>query len=50
MDASRVADLSRELAGKFYFSEELMRLAVRDARSFNVIHLGRFHKIDVFVP
>lgn len=37
------------LEGRYYVGREAAAEAVRDRRSFNVIHLGTMYKIDVFV-
>jgi hypothetical protein len=57
MDADLVADLrmenaeplARALADAFYVDAEMIRDAVRQQRSFNVIHLDTAFKVDVFV-
>jgi len=57
MDADLVADLrtedaeplARALANAFYVDAEMIRDAVRQTRSFNVIHLATAFKVDVFV-
>ncbi len=57
MDADLVADLrvehaealARALADAFYVDAEMIRDAVRQQRSFNVIHLETAFKVDVFV-
>lgn len=41
--------LFQALKGDFYVDEEAIDEAVREARVFNVIHLKRYQKIDVFV-
>jgi hypothetical protein len=57
MDADLVADLRIEqvaplaqaLGDAFYADEEMMRNAVRQHSSFNLIHLETMFKVDVFV-
>lgn len=56
-DADLIADLRpahafglvRALEGGYYISEERVREAIRDRRSFNLIHLATAFKIDLFV-
>jgi hypothetical protein len=58
MDADIVADLRPEhveplvqaLSDAFYVDPEMMRDAIRQQGSFNVIHLDTAFKVDVFVP
>jgi hypothetical protein len=49
LDGDRVELLVSELRPSFYVDLESVRDAVREARAFNVIHLGRYQKIDLFV-
>jgi len=57
LDVDLVADLQTQhveplvalLADAYYVSEPLVRTAVRDRRSFNLIHLTSMFKVDVFV-
>jgi len=57
MDADLVADLRREdvapfvqaLGELFYANAEMMREAIGQHRSFNLIHLDSMFKVDVFV-
>jgi hypothetical protein len=57
MDADLVADLrmenaeplARALASAFYVDAEMIRDAIRQQRSFNVIHLETAFKVDIFV-
>jgi hypothetical protein len=57
MDADIVADLRLEqvtplaaaLGDAFYADAEMMRDAIRQHTSFNLIHLGTLFKVDVFV-
>jgi len=57
MDADLVADLRQEdlapfvqaLGGLFYANAEMMREAIGQHRSFNLIHLESMFKVDVFV-
>ena len=44
-----IAPLIAELGSAFYADDQAMRKAVRQARSFNLIHLGSMFKVDVFV-
>ncbi len=44
-----VPGLIRALQGSFYFDEAVIRQAVRERTSFNVVHLGTLLKADVFV-
>jgi hypothetical protein len=46
---THVAELFRALEPSFYVDQAAMREAVRRSRAFNVIHLGRHVKIDLFV-
>jgi hypothetical protein len=57
MDADMVADLRLEhaeplaqaLGSAFYAEPEMMRNAIRQHRSFNLIHLDTMFKVDVFI-
>jgi len=49
LDASKVDQLARQLAGAYYVPVEQMHTAAVDRRSFNLIHLATMFKIDVFV-
>lgn len=57
LDVDVVAELRPEHVGSFaqrlgeayYLSQEAIRLAVRERRAFNVIHLATVFKLDVFV-
>jgi hypothetical protein len=57
MDADLVADLRQEdvapffqaLGGLFYANAEMMREAIGQHRSFNLIHLDSMFRVDVFV-
>jgi hypothetical protein len=57
MDADLVADLRLEqagplaqaLGGAFYAEPQMMRNAIRQRSSFNLIHLDTMFKVDVFV-
>jgi hypothetical protein len=49
MHEGDVEAFAAELRGSFYLDEDAMREAVRQRRSFNVIHLGSYFKADVFV-
>jgi hypothetical protein len=44
-----IAPLIAELGSAFYADDQAMRKAVRQARSFNLIHLASMFKVDVFV-
>ncbi len=44
-----VEPLVKLLQDEFYVDDATMRKAVRDRRSFNVIHLATMFKVDVFV-
>jgi len=56
-DADLIADLRpahafglvRALEGEYYISEERVVEAIRNRRSFNLVHLGTAFKIDLFV-
>lgn len=45
----RIDPLVAALAPEFYVDRESVREAVERRRSFNVVHLGLYQKIDVFV-
>ena len=57
MDTDIVADLHDEhvdafvdaLKSTFYVDDEMIREAIRAHRSFNIIHLESFFKVDIFV-
>jgi hypothetical protein len=57
MDTDIVADLHDEhveafvkaLKSNFYVDDEMIRDAIRAHRSFNIIHLESFFKVDIFV-
>ena len=49
LPAARVEELFDALKEHFYVDESEMRGAVREARSFNAIHLKRYDKLDLFV-
>jgi hypothetical protein len=44
----QVDELAVELRQDFYADREMMKEAFRRGRSFNLIHLGSTHKIDIF--
>lgn len=46
---ARVPELFGALKGSFYVDESEMTRAVRSARAFNILHLARFEKLDLFV-
>ncbi|MHC4847144.1 MAG: hypothetical protein ACYTEG_01680 [Planctomycetota bacterium] len=58
MDVDLVADLRDEhvdrlvatLAGSYYVDAEMIREALRDRSSFNLIHNDSMFKVDVFIP
>jgi hypothetical protein len=58
MDTDLVADLrpeharplARALSADFYVDAEMIRGAIRQRSSFNVIHLKTMFKVDVFIP
>jgi len=57
MDSDIVADFREEhitpfveaLKSTFYIDDEMIRDAIRAHRSFNIIHLKTFFKVDIFV-
>lgn len=57
MDSDIVADFRREhitpfveaLKSTFYIDEEMIRGAIEAHRSFNIIHLQTFFKVDIFI-
>jgi len=57
MDSDIVADFREEhitpfveaLKSTFYIDDEMIRDAIRAHRSFNIIHLQTFFKVDIFV-
>ncbi len=57
LDADLVADLkpahgailARSLRDTYYLSEERIRSAIRQRKSFNLIHLATMFKVDIFV-
>lgn len=49
LPAGRIPELHAALRDRFYVDEGSMRSAVQDKRAFNVIHLGLYQKIDLFV-
>jgi len=49
LDATHVESLAAALASSYYVPVEHMRIAVRERRSFNLIHFATMFKIDVFV-
>ena len=46
---TRIQDLFQALAGAFYVDQDALRAAVEAESSFNVIHLGLYQKVDLFV-
>jgi hypothetical protein len=49
LSAQRIPELHAALRDRFYVDEGSMRTAVQDRRAFNVIHLGLYQKVDLFV-
>jgi hypothetical protein len=49
LPAHQVEPLVRRLTSEFYVDREVVHEAVRDRRSFNVIHLATGFKVDVFI-
>lgn len=49
LPAGRSDELVAALGDAFYVDRDSVREAVRDARAFNVIHLRRYQKVDLFV-
>ena len=45
-----VAELVRSLEAEYFADAEMIRAALRDRSSFNLIHLPTMLKVDVFVP
>jgi hypothetical protein len=45
-----VQPLVEKLKAEFYVDDLMMRRAISEGRSFNVIHLKAIFKIDVFIP
>lgn len=45
-----VQPLADKLRAEFYVDDLMMRRAISDSRSFNVIHLKAIFKIDIFIP
>jgi hypothetical protein len=46
-----VQSLAEKLKGEFYVDDlMMMRRAISDGRSFNIIHLKAVFKIDIFIP
>jgi len=50
LQPAHVAPFSAALKDDFYVDEEMIRKALRNRRSFNVIHTGTFFKVDVYLP
>jgi hypothetical protein len=50
LQSAHVAPFSAALKDDFYVDEEMIRKALRNRRSFNVIHTGTFFKVDVYFP
>jgi hypothetical protein len=49
MEIGDVSTLVEALRGDFYLDEDAIRHAVEQRSSFNVVHLGSYFKVDVFV-
>lgn len=49
LEPDQAAALFQALSDRFHLSLEDVRDAIRDARAFNLIHLGIYQKLDVFV-
>jgi hypothetical protein len=49
MGIGDVTELIEALRGEFYLDADAIRHAVEQQSSFNVIHLGSYFKVDVFV-
>jgi len=49
LPAERIPELHAALRERFYVDEGSMRSAVQEHRAFNVIHLGLYQKVDLFV-
>lgn len=49
LESDRIEPLVAALKPSFYVDIESVRDALREARAFNVIHMGRYQKIDLFV-
>ena len=45
-----VQTLAENLKAEFYVDDLMMRRAISDGRSFNIIHLKAIFKIDIFIP
>jgi hypothetical protein len=45
-----VDPLAEKLRGEFYVDDLMMRRAISEGRSFNIIHLQVVFKIDIFIP
>jgi len=46
----QVQALAEKLKAEFYVDDLMMRRAISDGGSFNIIHLRAIFKIDIFVP
>jgi len=47
---SQVDEFVRVLKGEFYIDGEMMRKAIEDNSTFNIIHLDTMIKVDFFIP
>ena len=50
VETRHVDSLVEILKNEFYIDDEMIRRAIADGRSFNVIHLKAVFKVDIFVP
>ena len=48
--SSQVDEFVRVLKGEFYVDGEMMRRAIEDKSTFNIIHLDTMIKVDFFIP
>ena len=49
IELNQVASLVEALQDEFYIDDEMIRGAIRNQSSFNIIHLDTMFKVDVFV-
>jgi len=50
LEPGHVETLVRDLEGEYFVDEGMVRPALRDRTSFNLIHQGTMMKVDVFLP
>lgn len=50
LDAAHVSELVSSLQDDYFVDEGMIRFAVRDRSSFNMIHQATIMKVDVFLP